>query len=184
MIILPLPAILWQILVLTIAIAIESLILHKKLYLSRRTSIEYAAFLNLFSTIFGWEIFFLAHPLLPLWLQQQIINFILFGNFATHLEFYSIRIYLYLVAFILFTFLLIFSIERLSLDFLLNFSELTLNLPSKQEASGNVDRQSSKRKQSQTRAAALNKTKSHTILLANASSQGLILLILLILERF
>lgn len=185
MTIVPLRAILWQILFLTIAIAIESFVLHQKLYLSRRISIEYAASLNLFSTIFGWATFFLFNSLLPVGLQQQMINFILFGNFAPHLQFSLIRIFFDLVAFILFTFLLIFSVERIGLDFSIAFSKLNINSPSKQEDSDDADLPDpTNQKYPKALEYSLKRTKSNTILLANVCSQSLILLILVILEKF
>lgn len=183
MAVLPLRAILFQILFLTIAIAIESFVLHKELYLSQRTSIEYALSLNLFSTIFGWATFFLTNPLLPIGVQQQIINFILFGKFAPHLEFSLVRISFDLGFFILFTFLLIYGVERFGLDFLRELSKLNIEQPSKKEASENADRQEPSQKQLETLDNKLKKSKSKIILLANAYSQSLILIISFILER-
>lgn len=179
MAVLPLRAILLQILFLTIAIAIESFVLHRKLYLSRRTSIEYAASLNLFSTIFGWAIFFLVNPFLGIVFQHEIINYILFGRFAT-LEFSLIRIWLDVLAFMLFTFLLIFSVERSGLYFLLDFSTLNINNPFQKRVSETTDRQ----KQPASGGYISNRTKSNIILLANVYSQSLILLILFILKNF
>lgn len=49
--VLPLRAVMFQILFLLVAIAVESFIFKKKLHLSGRTSIEYATSINLFSTI-------------------------------------------------------------------------------------------------------------------------------------
>lgn len=181
--ILPLRAILFQILFLTIAIAIESFVLHKQLYLSQRTSIEYAVSLNLFSTICGWAIFFLANPLLPFGVQQQMVNFILFGKFAPHLEFSVIRLSFDLGAFILFTFLLIFCVERLGLEFSIELSKANIELQLKKEASGDADRQESIQKQPKSLNYNFKKSRSKIILLANAYSQGLILLISFILER-
>ena len=75
---LPLRAILYQLLFLVLAIAVESLVLQKYLGIGRKSSIQYAASANLLSTVVGWFVFFVIEPLLPLPWQQQLINYIFF----------------------------------------------------------------------------------------------------------
>ena len=92
--ILPLQTILLQFLFLLIAIALEAIIIHHQLKLSRKTSIDYAASINLFATIFGWLAFFFILPLLGCkpdlpcnpyftYLKGQILSYIFFDRFLS-----------------------------------------------------------------------------------------------------
>lgn len=76
--VLPLRAIMYQLLFLVLAIAVESLVLQKRLGIGRKTSIQYAASVNLLSTVVGWMIFFTAEPWLPETLRSQLISYVFF----------------------------------------------------------------------------------------------------------
>ncbi len=78
--VLPLRAIIFQMLFLSLAIAIEALVFQKQWKLSRKASIEYSLGLNLFSTCLGWLLFFAFQPFLPPNLKKQIITFVFFNN--------------------------------------------------------------------------------------------------------
>lgn len=78
--VLPLRAILFQMLFLSLAIAIEALVFQKQWKLSRKASIEYSLGLNLFSTGLGWLVFFAVQPFLSPNLKKQIITFVFFNN--------------------------------------------------------------------------------------------------------
>jgi hypothetical protein len=78
--IVPLEAILFQVLFLLVAIAIEARVLQKGLKLSRKTSVEYAISLNLFCATLGWFVFFLLQNRLPQLLKVQVISFIFFDR--------------------------------------------------------------------------------------------------------
>jgi hypothetical protein len=78
--ILPLEAILFQVLFLLVAIAIEARVLHKGLKLGRKTSIDYAISINLFCAAIGWFVFFLLQNWLPQPLKVQIISFVFFDR--------------------------------------------------------------------------------------------------------
>lgn len=78
--ILPLRAIVFQLLLTTVAIAVESSILHKRLKLSRKTSLEYAASLNLLTLLAGWYLFFVFFDSLPSGMKSSVIQFILFNQ--------------------------------------------------------------------------------------------------------
>ncbi|MBD1851551.1 filament integrity protein FraC [Leptolyngbya sp. FACHB-711] len=58
--VLPLRAIALQILFLLIAIAIESSILYRQLKITPREGVQYAATLNLLSTVMGWIVIFIV----------------------------------------------------------------------------------------------------------------------------
>ncbi len=76
--VLPLKAILFQLLFVVLAIAIEAIVLQRYLGIGRKTSIQYTATANLLSTVVGWFIFFVAAPLLPPDWQLQLVNFVFF----------------------------------------------------------------------------------------------------------
>ncbi|HTL90184.1 MAG TPA: hypothetical protein VL134_12350 [Leptolyngbya sp.] len=77
--VLPLRTILFQLLFMVIAIAVESLVLRNYLGIGRKSSIQYAATANLLSTVVGWLVFFIAEPTLPPAWRQQLINYIFFN---------------------------------------------------------------------------------------------------------
>jgi len=77
----PVQTILFQFLFLLIAIAIEGYVLHWKLNLGRKNSIQYATSINLISTIVGWLIFFFIEGQLSPSLRAQMISYIFFDRF-------------------------------------------------------------------------------------------------------
>ncbi|MCU0550809.1 MAG: hypothetical protein MUC48_15790 [Leptolyngbya sp. Prado105] len=81
--VLPLRTILYQLLFLVLAIAVESLVLQKYLGIGRKSSIQYAATANLLSTVFGWFVFFIVEPWLPPAWRQQLINYVFFDLTST-----------------------------------------------------------------------------------------------------
>lgn len=79
--VLPLEMYLFQGIFLMVAIALEARVFHRRLYLPRRTSVEYATSINLLATVLGWLAFFGLQNLLPLPLKDQIISYIFFDRF-------------------------------------------------------------------------------------------------------
>lgn len=79
--VLPLRAIVFQSLLLLVAIALEAIVLRRRLQLGYQPSIRYAASLNLLTVVLGWMIFFGVEPLLGPAIRRQIISYVLFGNF-------------------------------------------------------------------------------------------------------
>lgn len=78
--VLPLQTILLQVLFLLVAIALEARVLHRRLSLTRRTSVEYATSINLLCAVMGWLGFFLLKNLLPQPLKTQLISYIFFDR--------------------------------------------------------------------------------------------------------
>ncbi|NJL22105.1 MAG: hypothetical protein HC895_16875 [Leptolyngbyaceae cyanobacterium SM1_3_5] len=72
----PLRTIVFQAMFVLIAIAIQSYIFRRQLQVSPRTSIEYAASIELLSVVAGWVLFFIVESLLPQVLRLQLFNFI------------------------------------------------------------------------------------------------------------
>lgn len=78
--VLPLRAILFQLLFIVLAIAVESIVLQKYLGIGQKTSIQYAATANLASTVVGWLIFFTAESSLPPSWRVQLIGYIFYDR--------------------------------------------------------------------------------------------------------
>lgn len=76
----PFRTVLVQILIMFLAIAIESWFLQKLLKLGPKTSIEYTAILNLSCTCVGWLVFFGIESVLSKDLREQLIGYILLGG--------------------------------------------------------------------------------------------------------
>ncbi|HEY9820126.1 MAG TPA: filament integrity protein FraC [Candidatus Sericytochromatia bacterium] len=81
--VLPLQTYLFQTLFLLVAIALEARVLQRRLYLTRRTSVEYATSINLLTTVIGWLAFFLVQNLLPQPIKDQIISYVFFDRFLS-----------------------------------------------------------------------------------------------------
>lgn len=69
----------FQLFFLSLAIAVEAYILRDRLKISRKASLEYSASINLFSTAIGWLFFFSLEPLLPSYIRNLLIGYILFN---------------------------------------------------------------------------------------------------------
>jgi hypothetical protein len=83
--VLPLKVITTQVLFLVTAIAIEAFMIQRQMQYPPRKCIEYAASLNLLSTVVGWVVFFAAPFLLPRTIQFQIINYVAFRQLTPEL---------------------------------------------------------------------------------------------------
>jgi hypothetical protein len=79
--ILPLRAIVFQSLLLLVAIALEAAILRQRLRLGYHISMQYAATINLMATSLGWFAFLLIEALLPRPIKMQVMSYILFNRF-------------------------------------------------------------------------------------------------------
>lgn len=80
-VILPLRAIVFQCLLLLVAIALEAAVLRQQLGFGFQPSIRYATCLNLLAVVLGWIFFLSLEPLLPPSVRTQIISYVLFGHF-------------------------------------------------------------------------------------------------------
>ena len=77
----PIGGILFDFLFVLIAIPIEAYVLHNRLKFDKKTSIFYAISMNLFSSVIGWFIFFVAEPMLPIQMKSELISYMFFNNF-------------------------------------------------------------------------------------------------------
>jgi len=79
-IVFPFRTVLVQILIIFLAIAIESWFLQKLLKLGPKTSVEYTAILNLGCTCVGWLVFFGIESVISKDLRERLIGYILLGG--------------------------------------------------------------------------------------------------------
>jgi Zn-dependent protease with chaperone function len=77
----PLRAVVLQTMLLMVAIVLEAMVLRQQLRLGYRTSMQYAATLNLLATSLGWVAFLAIEAVLPLSLRSQVISYVLFNRF-------------------------------------------------------------------------------------------------------
>ncbi|NEQ67101.1 MAG: hypothetical protein F6K21_16660 [Symploca sp. SIO2D2] len=80
--VLPLETIVFQTLLLLVAIALEARVFYHRLNLGRQISIKYAASINLLAAIISWLLFFLVQNWIPQELETEVINFIFFDRIA------------------------------------------------------------------------------------------------------
>lgn len=78
--VLPLQAFLFQFLFLLVAIALEARVMYRRMKINRRTSVEYATFLNFLAASLGWVVFFIIQNWIPITLKDQIISYIFFDR--------------------------------------------------------------------------------------------------------
>lgn len=177
--ILPVQTVIFQILFLLIAIALEGYILHRKLQLSRQNSIEYAISINLLSTIVGWLIFFFIQPLLPAPLRLQLISYVFFNSFHQN-QLTSLNAAIVLIGII--SFFVAFFVKMLGLYFLewlITFPQKTQNNQYKKTIKMRLKTRKSPSKVFSNQ----NTSKATVILVANALSHS-VLLGLLLLRSF
>jgi hypothetical protein len=112
--VLPLRAIVFQCLLLLVAIALEAQVLRKQLQLGYQPSIRYAASLNLLTVVLGWMAFFSVESLLPDDLRTQLISYVLFGNFYVNGLSGSLGIFIVVAGLV--TFFITFWLKVLGLE--------------------------------------------------------------------
>ena len=179
--VLPLRMILFQVLFILVAIATESMVLHGRLKLQRKNSVQYAACLNLFSTAIGWLIFYILQGVFSTWfsgiLNQQVMSYILFGQFFSWDWLQGMNTLLVIVA--LLTFFGTFLVEWNGLVLLEYFTGLRQTLrPLPPPSNDTLNRYTAYTPAPHQQLPIPNK--GYAILVANACSYSVILLILLV----
>ena len=76
----PLRAVFIQLLLLLVVIAIEAKVIHSKLGLTPKGSVQFSTLLNLVSTLGGWGLFFSLEPFIPETWRLGLINYVLFDK--------------------------------------------------------------------------------------------------------
>lgn len=108
--ILPLGAIAFHTLFLLIAIPLEGYIFHRSLKFDKKTSIFYAITINVFSSVIGWNVFFLLEPILSVPIKSELISYVFFNTFKDA----WVRNYIVIISFLIFfsTFLVKFLLLK------------------------------------------------------------------------
>ncbi|HAZ45341.1 MAG TPA: hypothetical protein DDW76_18445 [Cyanobacteria bacterium UBA11369] len=181
--VLPLRAIVFQMLFLSLAIAIEALVFQKQWKLSRKASIEYSLGLNLFSTCLGWLVFFAVQSFLSPNLKKQIITFVFFNNIVENAAVPIGLVYgeVALIVFLAFVFILIAELVFLDV-----WRNLVKEAPpaEKQQESGRYRPTLTSSLYKRYYDSAKARITSSTILVANAYSGTAILLMLFLTNMF
>ena len=181
--VLPLRAIIFQMLFLSLAIAIEALVFQKQWKLSRKASIEYSLGLNLFSTCLGWLVLFAVQPFLSPNLKKQIITFVFFNNIVENSTVPLGLVYGEFALIVFLAFVFILMSELVFLDVWRNLvKEATPAQPENQAGKYRPTLTSSLYKRYYDSAKA--RITSSTILVANAYSGTTILFMLFLTNMF
>ncbi|MEL6326325.1 MAG: filament integrity protein FraC [Cyanobacteria bacterium J06626_23] len=80
----PLKAVVFQVMFLLIAIAIEGNVLRQRLRLGYQTSIQYATTINLMTTVVGWLSFLAIERFVDTSVRAQIISYVMFDRLITN----------------------------------------------------------------------------------------------------
>jgi hypothetical protein len=168
---LPLRTVISQSLLLMVTIAVEAFVLRQQLSISKQKSIEYSASVNLLSTILGWILFFLLIPLFPVSAELQLINFLFFDQ-------WSVPTATWLITGALLTFFVSYGVELLGLELL---QRMMSDRPESQKDQRYVQPQSYPSKRlSYTEEPSQGIDKRYALLVANATSYTLVVIILLV----
>jgi hypothetical protein len=171
----PLQMVLFQVIFLFVAIALEARVFHRRLRIPRRTSVEYATSINLLTVIIGWLAFFLLKDVLPQPLKSQLISFIFFDHL---LEPHPVNLSLIIVSTGILLFFAAFFIKLKGLEVL----EALVQSSDGQQRSKPPEERRRPTLSDRFRKVALytNPNEAIVVLLANAYSHSAILLILFI----
>ncbi|MEB3272810.1 MAG: filament integrity protein FraC [Prochlorothrix sp.] len=166
----PLRVMLFQGLLLVVAIAMEAWVLGQKLGVSPRGSVQFATLLNLFSTIMGWLMFLVLEVLLPERWRWEVMNYVLFDR-PFQLEAQSISTLV--VCFVLITFIATFFLETQALNLLLLIlrTQPQIRKDTSQVQSNRMNRY---------QASWTDRYRMNTLLMANAYSYSAILVLLIL----
>jgi hypothetical protein len=163
--VLPLRAFLLQFLILWLTIATESWFFQRLLKISPKTSVEYAAVINLFCTCLGWLIFFVWHSFISDYQLKLLLGYVLLG------EYNPIYLPLVLAALIMYFGSFLVKWKGLkTIDVLSQTNSQKFVIPAKLVVRVNLNKGTQKKYQISTQAG--------VVLIAHSCSHCLILLIL------
>ena len=176
--ILPLKAIVFQILFLFVAIAVEAGILRQRLRLGFQTSVQYATVTNLAAVVAGWMAFLVIEPLSPMRVKAQIINYVLFNRLLANGWTTELGAILFAIALV--AFFGTFLIKAKGIEYFLRADKSWV--PVKKKAPQETTRDARYAKARGGKAAATQAASDFTdiVIQANAASFSVILLLLLL----
>lgn len=180
--VLPLEMILFQTLLLLVAIDLEARVFYRRLNVGRQTSIKYAISINLLATIISWLVFFIAKNWFPQDLEEEVIGFIFFDRVSPN---QTQQITLLTVSIIIAIFFATFLVKLKGLDLLQALLQDTPILEDQDQDQDENQEPANKRIYWETLANRFNQAtvytdpnQATTVLLANAFSYSGIMLIL------
>lgn len=170
--VLPLRAIVLQALFLTVAVAIEAVVFERQFGISRSGSVIYSFAVNLVSTVVGWSLFLAVEPFLPENWRMAAMSFVFFNQVFGNLD---VSVVTPVLAFC--TFLGTLFLELQAMNFFIRI--WSPDTPQLQHDTSRVkfDRTS------RYRSSETSRYRSSALLRANGYSYGVILLMLLVLQR-
>ncbi|MDY7012435.1 MAG: hypothetical protein SVX43_02335 [Cyanobacteriota bacterium] len=112
---LPIEIIIFQLLALLVAVAIEATVFYQRFVLTRKQSLEYSIILNIFSAIATWVLFFVLQKFLPEALRIELISFVFLGQFFRGVDIISIPSILMLLGVFNFFFICIIELSGSSI---------------------------------------------------------------------
>jgi hypothetical protein len=175
---LPLRAIVFQSLLLLVAIALEAAILRQRLQVGYRISMQYAATINLLATSLGWFAFLLIESWLPQTIKMQIISYVLFDHFYEN--FWQNKMPALVVLLGIIAFFMTFTVKLKGLEWLLAIlgrnPVAIVDEPTQMSRQERYALARGRLKSSQR----VNSTRTLAVLEANAVSFSAILLVLLL----
>ncbi len=171
---LPLKAIVFQSMLLMVAIALEAMVLRQHLRLGYQTSVQYAATINLLATSLGWIAFLSLEAVLPTALRQQIMSYVLFSRFFTNPWLESLPVMMVMTAIVVF-----FATYWVKLQSLSALVALLGKAPVL-EAPGLSDRGRSSAPRRGAPSAARSRTATYTVAVLQANALSFTVIVLLL----
>ncbi|MFH7241869.1 MAG: filament integrity protein FraC [Spirulina sp.] len=172
---LPLKAIVFQSMLLMVAIALEAMVLRQHLRLGYQTSVQYAATINLLATSLGWIAFLSLEAVLPTALRQQIMSYVLFSRFFPNDWLEALPVMMVMVAIVVFFATYWVKLQSLSALVALLGKAPVLEAPGLSDRAG---RNRSSRRGAPSSARSRTATYTVAVLQANALSFTVIVLLL------
>jgi len=176
--ILPLTAIVFQILFLLVAVAIEAGILRQRLRLGFQTSVQYATVANLAAIVAGWMIFLLLEPISPIEVKAQIMSYVLFNRLLANGWTTELGAILFAIAIV--SFFGTFLIKAKSLEYFLRVDKSWARLKKQPKQKLKRDDRYAKARGGGLDASQATVDFTDTVIQANAASFSVILLLMLL----
>lgn len=176
--ILPLKAIVFQVLFLLVAIAIEAGILRQRLRLGFQTSVQYTTVTNLATVVAGWIAFLVVEPLVTTGIRSQVIDYVLFNQVLVNG--WSTQMGAMLLAVAILVFFGAFFIKAKGIEYFLRSDKAWKTIEKKPKQLSREARYTKARGGTTEEDAQTSSYFTDSIIRANAASFSLILLLLVL----
>ncbi|MEM6867355.1 MAG: filament integrity protein FraC [Cyanobacteria bacterium P01_C01_bin.121] len=176
--IVPLKMIVFQVLFLFVAIAIESGILRQRLRLGFQVSVKYATAVNLAAVVVGWIAFLVLEPLSPMEVKAQIMSYVLFNRLLANGWTTELGAILFAIALV--SFFGTYLIKAKGLEYFLRIDKSWNNMKKQTPRQLTRDDRYAKARGGGVETAQANGDFADAVIQANAASFSVILLLLLL----